>query len=163
MFLSTIINGVEVSMSVENNNISFQVKGSFERTENVNKVAITKWLLKAFEVMKQNHSFLVCLAYEEDSYKSYRTIVYKKVGFIDLHSCLVWFSSNLPLEEKESIVFQLMLFAEEENLPFLIDNSGLYVTQNIPEFGYYVAEILPSILEEQRVRRQDRRRRRIED
>lgn len=63
--------------------ISFQVNGSYDRKDNKNKVAITRWLLKTWKEVQSKYKgkTLYCEPWGDDGGFEYRSAIYSKLGF----------------------------------------------------------------------------------
>ncbi len=92
----------------EHNGISFDIDCEYDyRRNRKNKVAITKWLLKAWEtlLMKYPTMYIFCSPYTEDGMQEYREEAYRKLGFVKTsEDIMVW--GNLGYFYKHSSVGQ---------------------------------------------------------
>lgn len=63
--------------------ISFKVNGSYDKKDNNQKVAITRWLLKTWKEIKVKYAgkTLYCEPWGEDGMGEYRSKIYTKLGF----------------------------------------------------------------------------------
>ena len=81
----TIIANIPVSFTVDEGlQVSFKVNNSYERkSKDVPKVAIVKWLLEQFRIVKEEYTYLYCKAWVcEDQVD--RVKIYRKVGFTQM-------------------------------------------------------------------------------
>ena len=85
-------NGNIVRLFVDTSHeVSYTINHSFERVENLAcKVAVTKWLLKQFKVIKEQFLFLKAVSFDGDGNGESRNAVLVKVGFKPAGFYYVW-------------------------------------------------------------------------
>ena len=82
--------------------VSYTINHSFERLENLNcKIAVTKWLLKQFKVIKSQFLFLKAVSFDGDGFGEGRNTVLDKVGFKPAGFYYIW--GNEPQLKKAII------------------------------------------------------------
>lgn len=115
MLLETRINQDKVSFQVDRNQIWFNVNDSFIKGDNPNKIAITKWLIKAFKEATLSYNFLYASPYEADGSLEDRVKAFTKLGFTYQYGVVIWFAESIDISFKEKILTQAKLNYEIMN------------------------------------------------
>jgi hypothetical protein len=155
MISSINIQGYNVEFMVNGNAVTFTVNGTFEWVECPCKVAITRWLLKQFELAKAQYTFLVCSAYRGDKKGDVREAIYKKVGFRVTEVGLLWgeipeYPTSVSSRRSRRASSALIIrntdleegFCPASRLPYEWDNGALVITRLLLNEGFCPAEDL---------------------
>jgi len=71
--------------------VSYTINHSFEKVENLNcKIAVTKWLLKQFKLIKEQFLYLKAVSFDGDGFGENRNSILSKVGFKPAGFYYVW-------------------------------------------------------------------------
>lgn len=116
---------VELRYNKRTNELLFEVGGDVTYKTRKNKIAITKWLVKAWEyfLMRYPQVYIVCHPWDEDEKFDYRCTAYKKLGFVQVAPCtMVWgnligfFTLNEEGKEIRSQYDEMAMYMDEEEL-----------------------------------------------
>lgn len=133
---------IRVAIIVDGTSVAFTVNGEFVRRGKAPRVAITRWLLKQLETLKEEFSVLTCSAYAEDGQKELREGIYRRVGFrpfgseevedLEAGDALVW--ERNP-GHSLSYLWDMGIESNEDYIRYLQSNSQ-YEGEDDPLLAY---------------------------
>lgn len=113
---SADFNGNSVAFVIEDNTIEFTVNGQYDSNTSENKVAITRWLLKEWEKVKNSYDYLIASPHIDHIIN--RSSLYQKLGFNPVEGAIldehIWFNPCLSEFEINNILEEILENIEED-------------------------------------------------